>query len=115
MLGTMMEVNLRGKSSESGGLCGRIEISYAGVNLLGCIQGIYTFHICVSMLYRLRSWQNSKQGTSINLPVFILCWLEETLLMHFLKQFDSTFIGHKYVAKICLLMYQHPLRIKKTF
>ena len=37
------------------GLCGRIEISYARINLLGCIQGIYRFHICVSLLYRLTS------------------------------------------------------------
>jgi hypothetical protein len=41
MLGTVMEVNLRGKSFQSGGLCGRIEISFVRMNLLGCIQGIY--------------------------------------------------------------------------
>jgi len=43
-----MEVNLRGNSFQSGGRCGRIEISRTRINLLGCIQGIYTFHVYVS-------------------------------------------------------------------
>jgi hypothetical protein len=94
-----MEVNMRGKSIQSGGLCGRIEISYAIINLHSCIEGIYLFHICVSVLHRLRSWQNSKQGMNINLPIFILYWLQEALLMHFLKELVSTFIVRKYVAE----------------
>jgi hypothetical protein len=33
-----------------------------------------------------------------NLLLIILYWLEEELFMYFLKEFDVTFIVHKYVA-----------------
>ena len=35
----------------------------------------------------------------MNLSIFILYWLEEAHFMYFVKEFDSSFIVHKYVAE----------------